>query len=246
MRRFPVAEGPEHCPTICFRRYRVRSSSNSAEYIVLEQPSTHPYTSPFTPAPSHVRHRYSHWRKDSPDSFRIHAPWNTILKRRGQYSVPFVYYLLAMPSRPTTPADSTHSTSKSKHSRFKSTSAAMLSFRLPAFLRSGNSSSASSMKSASRADIATHGADNNSVSSNPPASSSLIPSVSFAPVTNPVQQVAEVIAQQKHEKESEAHKIFRDAAGHAPKGVLPQTVNPVRSRHPQSNFDQNLISTRLG
>ena len=54
-----------------------------------------------------------------------------------------------------------------------------------------------------------------------------MPSVSFAPITNPVQQVAET--QQRHEKESEAHKIFRDAAGHAPKGILPQTVNPVRS-----------------
>ena len=56
-----------------------------------------------------------------------------------------------------------------------------------------------------------------------------MPSVSFAPITNPIQQVAESITQQRHEKESEAHKIFRDAAGHAPKGVLPQTVNPVRS-----------------
>jgi aspartate/methionine/tyrosine aminotransferase len=31
---------------------------------------------------------------------------------------------------------------------------------------------------------------------------------------------------EKHEKDSEAHKIFRDSAGHAPKGVFPQTVNP--------------------
>jgi len=30
----------------------------------------------------------------------------------------------------------------------------------------------------------------------------------------------------KHEKESEAHRIFRDAAGHKPKGSLPQTINP--------------------
>lgn len=34
----------------------------------------------------------------------------------------------------------------------------------------------------------------------------------------------------KHEKDSEAHQIYRDSAGHAPKGVikLPETVNPVR------------------
>lgn len=32
----------------------------------------------------------------------------------------------------------------------------------------------------------------------------------------------------KHEKDSEAHQIYRDQAGHAPKGVLPQTINPVR------------------
>ncbi|KAI6132016.1 pyridoxal phosphate-dependent transferase [Pisolithus croceorrhizus] len=30
----------------------------------------------------------------------------------------------------------------------------------------------------------------------------------------------------KHEKESEAHQIFRDRAGHQPRGVLPETVNP--------------------
>ncbi|THH27778.1 hypothetical protein EUX98_g6412 [Antrodiella citrinella] len=30
----------------------------------------------------------------------------------------------------------------------------------------------------------------------------------------------------KHEKESEAHKIFREKAGHNPRGLLPQTVNP--------------------
>ncbi|KAG6851285.1 hypothetical protein H0H93_011721 [Arthromyces matolae] len=38
--------------------------------------------------------------------------------------------------------------------------------------------------------------------------------------------VRDVIRSHRHEKESEAHQIFRRAAGHAPKGVLPQTVNP--------------------
>ncbi|KAH7889531.1 pyridoxal phosphate-dependent transferase [Phlebopus sp. FC_14] len=39
-------------------------------------------------------------------------------------------------------------------------------------------------------------------------------------------QVHEVMRQFKHEKESEAHQIFRQRAGHQPKGVLPQTINP--------------------
>ncbi|KAG5354067.1 hypothetical protein C0989_009765 [Termitomyces sp. Mn162] len=39
--------------------------------------------------------------------------------------------------------------------------------------------------------------------------------------------VRDVIRQYRHEKESEAHQIFRGAAGHQPKGVVPQTVNPV-------------------
>ncbi|KDQ61119.1 hypothetical protein JAAARDRAFT_55833 [Jaapia argillacea MUCL 33604] len=39
--------------------------------------------------------------------------------------------------------------------------------------------------------------------------------------------VWDVIKSMKHEKESEAHRIFRDAPGHNPKGVvMPQTVNP--------------------
>ncbi|KAG6877729.1 hypothetical protein C0993_004546 [Termitomyces sp. T159_Od127] len=38
--------------------------------------------------------------------------------------------------------------------------------------------------------------------------------------------VRDVIKQYRHEKESEAHQIFRGAAGHQPKGVVPQTVNP--------------------
>lgn len=38
--------------------------------------------------------------------------------------------------------------------------------------------------------------------------------------------VRDVMKHYKHEKESEAHQIFRQSAGHAPKGILPQTVNP--------------------
>ncbi|TCD70966.1 hypothetical protein EIP91_000873 [Steccherinum ochraceum] len=38
--------------------------------------------------------------------------------------------------------------------------------------------------------------------------------------------VHDVMKNHKHEKESEAHRIFREQAGHNPKGLLPQTVNP--------------------
>lgn len=38
--------------------------------------------------------------------------------------------------------------------------------------------------------------------------------------------VHDVMRHYKSEKESEAHRIFRESAGHKPKGVLPQTVNP--------------------
>jgi len=38
--------------------------------------------------------------------------------------------------------------------------------------------------------------------------------------------VLDVIRNMKHENDSEAHQIFRQSAGHAPKGILPQTVNP--------------------
>ncbi|GAW08036.1 pyridoxal phosphate-dependent transferase [Lentinula edodes] len=40
--------------------------------------------------------------------------------------------------------------------------------------------------------------------------------------------VLDVMRNMKHEKDSEAHQIFRQSAGHAPKGVrlLPETVNP--------------------
>ncbi|KAF5381067.1 hypothetical protein D9615_004105 [Tricholomella constricta] len=44
--------------------------------------------------------------------------------------------------------------------------------------------------------------------------------------TDIVEQVRDVMRHSKHEKESEAHQIFRHAAGHKPKGVVPQTVNP--------------------
>ncbi|KAH6918447.1 aminotransferase [Coprinopsis sp. MPI-PUGE-AT-0042] len=41
-----------------------------------------------------------------------------------------------------------------------------------------------------------------------------------------VDQVLDVMKNYKHEKDSEAHQIFRQAAGHQPKGVQPDTVNP--------------------
>jgi len=44
--------------------------------------------------------------------------------------------------------------------------------------------------------------------------------------TNLVQHVREAMHHYKHEKESEAHQIFRDATGNKPKGVLPETINP--------------------
>ncbi|GLB34796.1 putative aminotransferase class I and II [Lyophyllum shimeji] len=44
--------------------------------------------------------------------------------------------------------------------------------------------------------------------------------------TNIVEQVRDAMKHYRHEKESEAHQIFREAAGHKPKGVMPQLVNP--------------------
>ncbi|KAK0196579.1 pyridoxal phosphate-dependent transferase [Armillaria mellea] len=38
--------------------------------------------------------------------------------------------------------------------------------------------------------------------------------------------VRDVMKHYKHEKESEAHRIFRQSAGHKVRGVLPQTINP--------------------
>ncbi|CDO73596.1 hypothetical protein BN946_scf185014.g66 [Trametes cinnabarina] len=38
--------------------------------------------------------------------------------------------------------------------------------------------------------------------------------------------VHDVIRHYRHEKDSEAHRIFRQSAGHKPKGAVPQTVNP--------------------
>jgi aspartate/methionine/tyrosine aminotransferase len=38
--------------------------------------------------------------------------------------------------------------------------------------------------------------------------------------------VHEVMKHFKHEKESEAHQIYRQQVGHQPKGIVPQTVNP--------------------
>ncbi|OCH92122.1 aminotransferase [Obba rivulosa] len=44
--------------------------------------------------------------------------------------------------------------------------------------------------------------------------------------------VLDVMKNFKHEKESEAHRIFRETAGHKPKGLLPQTVNPAEETVP--------------
>jgi len=38
--------------------------------------------------------------------------------------------------------------------------------------------------------------------------------------------VLHVIENMRHEKDSEAHRIYRDAAGHQPKGIFPKTINP--------------------
>ncbi|KIK08242.1 hypothetical protein K443DRAFT_672738 [Laccaria amethystina LaAM-08-1] len=46
------------------------------------------------------------------------------------------------------------------------------------------------------------------------------------PLPHVKDSVRDAIKHYKHEKESEAHQIFRQAAGHQPKGVFPQTVNP--------------------
>ncbi|KAF5383347.1 hypothetical protein D9757_008378 [Collybiopsis confluens] len=43
--------------------------------------------------------------------------------------------------------------------------------------------------------------------------------------THALDQVLDVMKHMKHEKDSEAHQIFGQSAGHAPKGVLPQTVS---------------------
>jgi aspartate/methionine/tyrosine aminotransferase len=46
-----------------------------------------------------------------------------------------------------------------------------------------------------------------------------------APAADIVEQIPAALTH-KHEKQSEAHQIYRDQAGHTPKGLLPQTVNP--------------------
>jgi aspartate/methionine/tyrosine aminotransferase len=51
-----------------------------------------------------------------------------------------------------------------------------------------------------------------------------LPHVSSFP--NIVNQVKHVMKHYKHEKESEAHQIYRQAAGHQPKGLVPETINP--------------------
>ncbi|KAJ7940225.1 pyridoxal phosphate-dependent transferase [Mycena leptocephala] len=48
-------------------------------------------------------------------------------------------------------------------------------------------------------------------------------------IANLATQVLDAMKHYKHEHESEAHQIFRQAAGHSVKASLPQTINPVRS-----------------
>ena len=65
--------------------------------------------------------------------------------------------------------------------------------------------------------------DTSTPNSNPPSGSGT-PSVSGTQSLRDI--VSHVIENLRNEKDSEAHRIFRDAAGHQPKGFLPQTVNP--------------------
>ncbi|KAH8117057.1 aminotransferase [Phellopilus nigrolimitatus] len=60
-------------------------------------------------------------------------------------------------------------------------------------------------------------------SSRPPSQP---PSRPRTPLEHFRDMVHDTIHRIKHEKESEAHRIFRSAAGHKPQGILPQTVNP--------------------
>ncbi|EJD02217.1 aminotransferase [Fomitiporia mediterranea MF3/22] len=59
--------------------------------------------------------------------------------------------------------------------------------------------------------------------SNPPSQP---PSRPRTPLEHFRDVVHEAIRQLKHEKESEAHRIYRAAPGHKAQGILPQTVNP--------------------
>jgi len=49
---------------------------------------------------------------------------------------------------------------------------------------------------------------------------------SFTDIVNQVREAVTHTHNHKHEKESEAHVIFRQSAGHKPRGTTPQTVNP--------------------
>ncbi|PAV23815.1 aminotransferase [Pyrrhoderma noxium] len=63
--------------------------------------------------------------------------------------------------------------------------------------------------------------------SNPPSlPASRPPSRPQTPLDRFRDAVHDTIRHIRHEKESEAHRIFRAAAGHKPQGILPQTVNP--------------------
>jgi hypothetical protein len=126
--------------------------------------------------------------------------------------------------------------SVSKH--FKLKSFMMVHFRMPGFLRSSNNSSSASVNSHSKpaSQPLTPGAaatpdvisapDVASATAHAPDTATQI----VAPAADIVEQIPAALTH-KHEKQSEAHQIYRDQAGHTPKGLLPQTVNPVRSMH---------------
>ncbi|KIM72217.1 hypothetical protein PILCRDRAFT_744416 [Piloderma croceum F 1598] len=59
-----------------------------------------------------------------------------------------------------------------------------------------------------------------------PAPPALQRFASTRPSTPSLNTVIQDAPTHKHENQSEAHQIYRDQVGHAPKGILPQTVNP--------------------
>lgn len=132
---------------------------------------------------------------------------------------------IVMPSPPS---------SVSKHLKLKSS--VMVHFRMPGFFRSSSSSSASvnsHSKPASRPSTPHQAATPAPVVISAPdvaSATAHAPDTATQAAADIVEQIQETPTH-KHEKQSEAHQIYRDQAGHASKGILPQTVNPVRSMH---------------
>lgn len=111
----------------------------------------------------------------------------------------------------------------------------IIHFHLPSFFKSSDSSSASSVAVADKPVSA--------------AATALLPTPDPTPISKPasiapvadlsiVQQIQALPAGQsaKHEDHSEAHKLFRTQAGHAPRGTFPETVNPVSFPTLSSSF----------